>query len=89
MEAVSITSELGATTATHRRGEVTVDHEFVAAFVEQQAAVLRLAVLLCGDRRQAEDVVAEAFARTYPQWRRGTVDNLGASLRRDRGSLDR
>jgi RNA polymerase sigma-70 factor (sigma-E family) len=59
-----------------------VDHEFVTAFVDQQAAVLRLATLLCGgDRRQAEDVVAEAFARTYPQWRKGHVEHLAAYLR--------
>src|SRR5918994_1297293 len=44
--------------------------------------LLRYAWLLCGDRHQAEDVVAEAFARTFPQWRRGKVFDPYAYLRR-------
>lgn len=44
--------------------------------------LLRFAWLLCGDRDQAEDVVAEAFARVFPQWRRGQVSEPYAYLRR-------
>jgi RNA polymerase sigma-70 factor (sigma-E family) len=45
-------------------------------------SLLRLAWLLCGDRHQAEDVVAEAFARVFPQWRRGKVTEPYSYLRR-------
>jgi RNA polymerase sigma-70 factor (sigma-E family) len=44
--------------------------------------LLRFAWLLCGDRHQAEDVVAEAFARVFPQWRRGKVGEPCTYLRR-------
>jgi DNA-directed RNA polymerase specialized sigma24 family protein len=68
--------------SVRRREGPAVDHAFVTAFLDQQTAVLRLATLLCGgDHRHAEDVVAEAFARTYPQWRKGHVVNLAAYLR--------
>jgi RNA polymerase sigma-70 factor (sigma-E family) len=40
-----------------------------------------LAVLLCGDRSVAEDVVAEAFARVLPRWRRGVVEEFWPYLR--------
>lgn len=42
---------------------------------------LRLAVLLVGDRDRAEDLVADAFARVLPHWRRGTVLDFGPYLR--------
>ena len=77
MEALSSATGVGSV----RSRDSAVDHQFVTAFVEQQAGVYRLAVLLCGDRRRAEDVVAEAFARAYPHWQRGRVDDLGAYLR--------
>jgi len=44
--------------------------------------LLRFAWLLCGDMHRAEDVVAEVFARVYPQWRRGKVTDPRAYLRR-------
>ena len=44
--------------------------------------LLRLAGLLCGDQARAEDAVAEAFARTYPRWKRGLVKEEAAYLRR-------
>jgi RNA polymerase sigma-70 factor (sigma-E family) len=44
--------------------------------------LLRFAWLLCGDRHQAEDVVAEAFARVFAHWRRGQVSEPYAYLRR-------
>lgn len=45
-------------------------------------SLLRFAWLLCGDRHQAEDVVAEAVAKVFPQWRRGQVYDPSAYLRR-------
>jgi RNA polymerase sigma-70 factor (sigma-E family) len=44
--------------------------------------LLRFAWLLCGDRHQAEDVVAEVFAKVFPQWRLGRVAEPYAYLRR-------
>jgi len=58
------------------------DEAFAALFREERAAVLRLATLLLGDPDAAADVVADAFARMYPHWRRGRVDDPAAYLRR-------
>ena len=55
---------------------------FDAVYAEHRDALLRLAVLICGDRPRAEDAVAEAFARTYPRWRRGGVREPAWYLRR-------
>lgn len=55
---------------------------FAVVYAEHRDAVLRLAMLLCGDRELAEDVTADAFARTWPRWERGDVDDVGAYLRR-------
>jgi DNA-directed RNA polymerase specialized sigma24 family protein len=44
--------------------------EYAVVYRAHLEPLLRLAWLLCGDRHQAEDVVAEAFARVFPQWRR-------------------
>lgn len=41
--------------------------DFVSA---KQAALLRLAVLLCGDRGHAEDLVQTALMKTYRHWER-------------------
>jgi RNA polymerase sigma-70 factor (sigma-E family) len=51
----------------------------VAAHHQQLA---RLAFLLCNDRQQAEDAVAETYARVWPKYRRGTIDDLLPYLRR-------
>lgn len=51
-------------------------------FRAHERSVFSLALRLCGDRAQAEDATAEAFARTYPHWRRGRVQDPGAYLRR-------
>ncbi len=42
----------------------------------------RLAWVLCGDRVEAEDIVAEAYARSWPRLSRGKVENPPAYLRR-------
>lgn len=52
--------------------------KIVAAHHQQLA---RLAYLLCNDRQQAEDAVAEAYAWVWPKFRRGTIDDLLPYLR--------
>lgn len=56
--------------------------EFSAAIRDLHEPLARLAFRLCGDASGAEDAVAEAFARTWPQWRRGRVEDLAPYLRR-------
>lgn len=53
-----------------------------AVFASEYARGHRLARFLTGDTHRADDVVAEAFARMYPHWRNGKVDDPGAYLRR-------
>jgi len=45
-------------------------------------SLARLAYLMSGDRATAEDMVAEAFARSWIPWQNGTVDELGPYVRR-------
>jgi len=46
------------------------DQQIVALFDEHYAGLCRLASLLLGDRAAAEEVVQDAFLRTYAGWRR-------------------
>lgn len=55
---------------------------FATVFNAHHRAAVRLAYLLCGDHHQAEDIVSDAFAKVYVQWRRGRVNDVGAYLRR-------
>jgi RNA polymerase sigma-70 factor (sigma-E family) len=55
---------------------------FVRAVGTEQRRLAGLAYVLCGDRDVAEELVAEAFARVWPKWRAGHVDDLPAYLRR-------
>jgi RNA polymerase sigma-70 factor (sigma-E family) len=55
---------------------------FELVFERHRDRALRLAYVLCGDATVAEDLVAEAFARMYPKWRRGGIGDAGAYLRR-------
>jgi RNA polymerase sigma-70 factor, ECF subfamily len=62
---------------------VTVgDDLFARAVTDYQQALARFAYSLCGDAAQAEDAVAEAYARVWRRWRRGRIDNLFGYLRR-------
>ncbi len=67
------TEERRAPTRDERR-----DAEFTEYLAARQAALLRTAYLVCGDRHQAEDVLQTALAKLYLSW-----DKV-----RDRGALD-
>ena len=54
------------------------DAEFTEYLAARQAALLRTAYLVCGDRHQAEDVLQTALAKLYLSW-----DKV-----RDRGAVD-
>jgi RNA polymerase sigma-70 factor (sigma-E family) len=58
------------------------DEAFADAVVQHHKSLTRFAYILCGNSTQAEDAVAEAYARVWPRWRRGRVDNLFGYLRR-------
>jgi RNA polymerase sigma-70 factor (sigma-E family) len=59
-----------------------VPTDFETVFGMHHARLLRIAGLLCGDAQEAEDVVAEVFARTFRRWQKGGIDDVGAYLRR-------
>jgi RNA polymerase sigma-70 factor (sigma-E family) len=63
---------------THQATELRT---FARVFEEQRPLALRLAYAMTGDATLAEDVVAEAFARTYRRWLKGGVDNPDAYVR--------
>lgn len=58
------------------------DVRFVAALEHALPRLQRVALLLVGDRSVADDLVAEAVARTLPKWRAGGVADPSAYLRR-------
>jgi len=62
--------------------ERVVPEHYSALYTTHLESLLRFAWLLCGDQHLAEDVVAEAFAKVFPQWRRGKVYEPHAYLRR-------
>lgn len=49
---------------------------FSEAVADHHRELARFAYRLCGDRTVAEDIVAEAYARVWPHWRRGRVEAL-------------
>jgi RNA polymerase sigma-70 factor (sigma-E family) len=63
---------------TARAGAREEFGELVAVYHQRLA---RLAYLLCGNRQQAEDAVADAYAKVWPRYRRGSVDDVQAYLR--------
>jgi RNA polymerase sigma-70 factor, ECF subfamily len=58
------------------------DDAFARAVTDYQQPLARFAYALCGDAAQAEDAVAEAYARVWRRWRRGRIENLFGYLRR-------
>ena len=55
---------------------------FASVFNAHHRKAVRLAYLLTGDHHQAEDIVSDAFAKVYVQWKKGRVDDVGAYVRR-------
>ena len=58
------------------------DRLYSELFEAQQASIYRLALMLCGNRDVAEEIVAEVFARVLPKWRQGAVTDPVFYLRR-------
>lgn len=58
------------------------EQAYAEVFRVHRDGVFALALRVCGDRGQAEDAVAEAFAKVFVHWRKGRVDNVGPYLRR-------
>ncbi len=58
------------------------DSDFVEAVRPELPRVQRIARLLTGSADAADDVVAEAIARSLPRWRAGGIDDGPAYLRR-------
>lgn len=58
------------------------ERSFAAVFNAHHREAVRLAYLLVSDVTEAEDIVAEAFLKVYPQWRKGNVREVGPYLRR-------
>jgi RNA polymerase sigma-70 factor (sigma-E family) len=80
-----ITSSSGCTTGVDVLAMVragTDRESFAAVFNAHHRQAVRLAYLLTSDPHQAEDVVADAFAKVYVRWQRGEVRDVGAYLRR-------
>ncbi|MGD9996751.1 MAG: sigma-70 family RNA polymerase sigma factor [Ilumatobacteraceae bacterium] len=59
-----------------------IDALFIAALADALPRIQRVARLLVGTADGADDLVAEAIARTLPKWRSGTVDDAPAYVRR-------
>ncbi len=57
---------------------------FADVYAQHRDRAVRLAYLLCGDPELAQDLAAEAFAKTWRQYDRdaGRIDDVGAYLRR-------
>ncbi len=62
--------------------EPRAEDVFSAAVTAHHRRLAGFAYLLCGNRSVAEDLVAEAYARVWPKYNAGKVDDLGAYLRR-------
>jgi RNA polymerase sigma-70 factor (sigma-E family) len=58
------------------------DDRFEAFVAEVGPYLLRVAVLLCGDRSHAEDLVQTTFERTYRSWKRASRTDPRAYARK-------
>jgi RNA polymerase sigma factor (sigma-70 family) len=56
--------------------------DYATAYAVLSRRLLRAAVLIVGDKEAAADAVAEAFAKAYPRWRAGKVEDLAGYLHR-------
>ncbi len=67
----------GVLTATMAR-----DDDFAGVYAANRERAVRLAWLLTSDVDQAEDVVADAFAKVWRRWQRGGIEDPAAYVRR-------
>ena len=77
--------EVKGDTALRKAGPVVrqAEREEFAGFVgESQARMVRLALLLSGDRGRAEDLAQEGYAKAYASWGRIRDGDPGAYVRR-------
>lgn len=58
------------------------DHDLDALVRTYHDRLVRLAYVCCGDATEAEDIVADAYAHTWPRLRRGRVEEPLTYLRR-------
>lgn len=56
--------------------------EYEEFFEQRRRRALRLAYVLCGNASEAEDIVAESFAKMYIAWSKGQIDDPVSYLRR-------
>ncbi|QYG94535.1 SigE family RNA polymerase sigma factor [Iamia sp. SCSIO 61187] len=78
-------SEISATPSSSASGPARpadLAPDLAGLFADHHHRLLRVAFLLSGDDRTAEDLVADAFAKAYRHLVRGRVDDPGAYLRR-------
>jgi RNA polymerase sigma-70 factor (sigma-E family) len=80
-------SEPGLTQSTETT-DASRARTYSEAIGRDHIGLARLAFLLCGNRADAEDLVAEAYARAWRPWMAGTVDDLGPYVRRILANLN-
>lgn len=61
---------------------VDCDGGFAAVFDAHHQRTVQLALLLCGDRHLAEEIVADAWVGVYRRLQRGPISDVGPYLRR-------
>ena len=72
----------GQTSTPHPRAADLRDRQFEAFVADAGPYLLRVALLLCGDRAHAEDLVQATFERTYRGWERARIADPRAYARK-------
>lgn len=81
-----VTATLGLTAAAPFAA-VDRSEAFAREVAATRVELGRFAYLLVGSAAGADDLLAEAFARAWPHYKRGEIDNLPAYLRRSMANL--
>jgi len=82
MNAQPVSAPAPAGTSGAGASGATRDEQFEAFVAEAGPYLLRVALLLSGDRNHAEDLVQTAFERTYRSWERARVTDPRAYARK-------